>query len=315
MAGHQLYRTNLIKSCIKKRNEKRGESGSFKNTELDDDQTLDDRAPPYMQTLNRVGESGNYVWLIVACFLIVAIAIGSTWMRFGHLHTMQGNETVGSVASDGGTNPFANTPRDLVAPQTEANTRASEDLKSSETQEFGAAFIMLAVVFVVTQIVGIGTGYKYGFAGVYSRKKIKGVWSGAYETTSGFTSYDGMCHYYKPRIQIAQARLKTLQHNLAQQQADHSLPLNKKFIDFMMLDENGSENSASIPAKTTVQETTAQASNHSQVQHHVEAPIQPVQSAVAPEASSQPKSKFCSDCGTGITANSKFCGGCGLSLA
>lgn len=298
-AGYQLYRTKLIRNCIKKRNEKRGEGGSIKSITLDEDQSLDDQAPSYMQTLNRVGESGNYAWLIVAGGLIVAIAIGSTLMRFGHLHTMQGNETVGVVASDGGANPFANTPRDLAVPQSEANSRAANDLKSSETQEFGAAFIMLAVVFVVTQIVGIGTGYKYGFAGVYSRIKNKkgGVWSGAYETTSGFTSYDEMCHYHKPRIQVAQARLKTLQHNLAQHQADHSLPLNKKFIDFLRLDES------------------APSSNPSPVEAHTNEPVQSAQSVVAPANSSQRQSNFCNGCGSAIVANTKFCGGCGLSLA
>jgi hypothetical protein len=86
-----------------------------------------------------------------------------------------------------------------------------------------AAFLMLAFIFVVTQIVGIAAGYKWGFAGKES--------NAAYAGTHGFSTYDDYQAYYAPVIRVAQAKLQSLQQRL--RGVNVSLELKKSFDDYL----------------------------------------------------------------------------------
>ena len=226
-AGHQLYRTNLIKRCNKEWRDD-GQPGKFQSEKiaLEDEQSKDNGQPPYTQCVNRVGTTGSYTMVIIAIISIAFIAAASTWRRVKHLDTVVAQETSGvPVTPETTGNPFAGTPTELAAPQAQADAQAKKDIRNSTGQEGMAAFVMLAFIFVVTQVVGITAGYKWGFAG----KESKEAYSGNY----GFSTYDDFLGYYEPIIQMAQAKLQTLQQLLAEQGSNRNLNLHQNFIDYL----------------------------------------------------------------------------------
>lgn len=228
-AGHQLYRTGLVKRCDKEWRDN-GQDGNFKSVEvkLEDDQAIDDQAKPFTQAVNRVGSTGGYAMVGIAVAAILAIATISTWMRVSHLNQEMIQQTAAqpkSTAAEG--NPFAagNLPAELAKPQQEADMKARAESLSNEKSEGLAAFIMLAVIFVVTQIVGIYAGYKYGFAGRESKQ--------AYTGTRGYSMYDDYMDRFEPMIQVGQAKMQTLQRNLGSMAGNTKLNLHKTFDDYI----------------------------------------------------------------------------------
>lgn len=236
-AGHQLYRTGLIKRSDKEWRDN-GQEGPLRTQEvkLDDDQVVDDSAPAFTQTVNRVGTHGSYVMVIITAIAVLAIASVSTWMRVNHLNQEMIERTAVQGGSTGDGNPFASgnapaatgnsaVPAELAKPQQEADMKAKAESLSNEKGEGLAAFIMLALIFVVTQIVGIYAGYKYGFAGKES--------AAAYRGTRGYATYDDYMDRFEPMIQVGQAKLQTLQRNLSALGGNVRLSLNKTFDDFI----------------------------------------------------------------------------------
>lgn len=277
-SGEELYKTNLIRYHIKNRGTQRGKGApEITSFMLEKDQSEDDDKSRSVQCLSRVDDRpGNYPWTIVAGVMIVAIAIGSTWVRVYHMENMLASETTGNTVTVNPANPFS-TPSELSGPQIQAEQKAAQELKHGQTSEAFGAFSMLAFIFVVTQIVGIGTGYKHKFAGRYSK--------GAYDGTRGFASYQQVREYYKPRIQVAEARLKTLQTKLASEQSSHHLSLTKRFADFLYESQKteGNENNgnstpdklttvlndASITPKQQPKETSSSTINLDQAKAHI----------------------------------------------
>lgn len=228
-AGHQLYRTNLIRASEKEWRDA-GQPGQFKSRTmmLKDDQLMDSDQPEYTQLVNRVGTSGSYFMVIVAIAIIVVIAVTSTWMRVKHLENEQTQETMLSGAAPASGNPFAAglaLPKEVTEPQHEADQKGIADRNDAKATEGMAAFIMLGFIFVVTQVVGIAAGFKWGFAGKESKA--------AYASTRGFSTYDDYQAQYAPVIQVAQSKLQTLQQQLARQGGNQSLDLRKSFDDYL----------------------------------------------------------------------------------
>lgn len=229
-AGHQLYRTNLIRGCEKEWRDA-GQPGNFKTQtiKLNDDQETDDAHPEYTQCVNRVGTSGSYVMLGVAIVAIVFIAVTSTLMRVKHLENEQTQETAQTAVAPTTGNPFASSgslPPDLAAPQQEADKKAAQEGKQAFRDEGLAAFSMLAFIFIVTQIVGIAAGYKWGFAGKESKAAFRG--------TRGFSTYDDLLAYYEPIIQTARSKLQSMQQRLSERRGNQGLGLDKSFDDYLI---------------------------------------------------------------------------------
>lgn len=229
-AGHQLYRTGLIGRSDKEWRDS-GQEKPLRTQEvkLDDDQAVDDSAPAFTHTANRVGTHGSHVMVIIAAIAILAIAGVSTWMRINHLNQEMIERTAVQGSSSGDGNPFASgnspVPIELAKPQQESDMKAKVEALSNEKGEGLAAFIMLALIFVVTQIVGIYAGYKYGFAGKESVAAYRGI--------RGYSTYDDYMDRFEPMIQVGQAKLQTLQRNLSALGGNVRLSLNKTFDDFI----------------------------------------------------------------------------------
>lgn len=231
-AGHQLFRTNLIRRCQKEwRDDGQRDRLLSANMTLKDDQKLDDSQPQYTQCVNRVGSDGSYVLVGIAAAAIVVIAVASTVMRVKHMESEQGKETIQAVSTQGGAegNPFAKAsdlPADITGPQAAADAKAKADINKSSAVEGISAFLMLAFIFVVTQIVGIIAGYKWGFAGKNSKD--------AYRSTLGYSTFDDYTRHFSPILAGAEAKLSTLQQRLAERNANIGLGLKNTFENFLL---------------------------------------------------------------------------------
>lgn len=251
-AGHQLFQTNRIKSCKQewRADGQPNQSLRSHNVKLDDAQTIDDHVPTYSQCLNRVDGEGSHFMLIVAIVAIVVIAVTSTWMRYEHLRGQQAQETapvaLSQSAPESG-NPFA-TPEaaggnELMQTQKNADAKAMSDVNRSERTEGMMAFLMLAFIFIVTQIVGISAGYKWGFAGRESREAYKG--------SRGFSTFDDYMNFFSPVLHAAEAQLSKLQQEMSEQDVNRSVKTHKSFDDFLAERPEKSGNRASAQTRSS----------------------------------------------------------------
>jgi hypothetical protein len=165
--------------------------------------------------------------------VIIVIAGTSTWMRWSNLNAEQTREAMGmSQGADAG-NPFAAAnamPAELVASQKAADDRAKAEESSSTRSEGAAAFITLAVIFVVTQIVGIFGGFAWGFGG---RESLA-----AWKTTKGFNTFEDYNNYYAPFRAIAQSQLENLQKRMAEDADISGKTFSKTFRDYVLEHRN-----------------------------------------------------------------------------
>jgi len=93
-AGHQWFRTSLLRNCFREYQKNKDPSFTSQIVSLDDDQALVDAdRPAHVQCANRVvsklGDVGNHAWAWIAAVLIPTIAVGSTVLRLETLHTAQ----------------------------------------------------------------------------------------------------------------------------------------------------------------------------------------------------------------------------------
>jgi len=230
VAGHQLYRSNLVARCRKQwRQDKTQERFSSRKVKLDEDQSIDDGEPDYTQVANRVGTSHSYFMVGLTVAVILAIAVTSTCMRWSNLNAEQTREAMGVSQSADAGNPFANgnaVPAELVSSQKAADDRARAEESSSTRSEGAAAFITLAIIFVVTQVVGIFGGFAWGFGGRESRA--------AWKTTKGFTTFEDYNNYYAPLRSIAQSQLENLQKRMAENADISGKTFSKTFRDYVL---------------------------------------------------------------------------------
>lgn len=188
-AGHQLYRTRLISAArIDWQQTNARNDRPFKTHEvsLHQPQTIDDGEIACTQLVNRVGDNGKYTMVFVAVCTIVVIAVLSTTMRIKAHEKSEADRTVGTQVAADTSNPFAQggqngLPAAVTAPNQQANDIAAKQIHDASTSEAMSAFIILAVIFVITQIVAIYAGFKWGFGGKES--------PAAYKRTRGFASW------------------------------------------------------------------------------------------------------------------------------
>lgn len=253
-AGHQLYRSGLVKRSLTGWAQSNPKPDLSRiSLSLNDKQNKDDGQADYVQVLARVGREYSYAMVVIAVIAIIGIASLSTWMRYENLVRQQTEQTMGlsaEVANSG--NPFAGAgndglvvPAEVTASQKEAQQQGVADSNSSMKSEGLAAFLTLAIIFVVTQIVGIYAGYKWGFAGKESKN--------AYRATRGFSTYDEFIAYYEPRIDCAQAMLQRMQQKMAAGSINGDRKLEKTFRDFLLEDRQH---------VSAFDKATAQASSH-----------------------------------------------------
>lgn len=213
-AGREIQRTGLLRSCKQKFH-----SGPRTGNQTKDTTTrayftepmsigvhTDRDLPMHVQTANRVashgGDEGNYAWTIAAVIAILMIAVLSYIMRHENLRRdlIKQDQTTQQMQVG---NPFA-LKSTQPTPDTAKQAQAKAESIDAEKNEGGAAFLMLAGIFILTQIVSIGLGVKYGFGGKQSQR--------AFENTQGYVTYSS--YYNSPIFRLTQARLQTLQQKM-----------------------------------------------------------------------------------------------------
>jgi hypothetical protein len=201
-AGHQLYRTRLLRSCFRQyqahsfAEDRAGERKVFTSqvVSLADDQSVDDNQPSHVQCANRIithpGDRGNYAWGWIATALILIVAVGSIVLRAQSLHIM-----------------------------------ALEGAASADEEMAGmTGFVLLATIFVVTQIVSVGVGYSYGFGGRQSKE--------AYGETHGCSDFEAYFRPVRSRMSIADLRLTSL-HRMMERGLPQEFEWTRDFYDFV----------------------------------------------------------------------------------
>lgn len=216
-AGHQLYRTRLLRSCFKRfqaenlhmpSNDRTTRTYTSRIVSLSDDQGIDDNRPQHVQCANRVATTpddlGSYAWVWVAGLLILFIAGLSTLLR---IETLQGDELAQTSVSIFGS----------------ARGGAAQ---SQAAQHYAAitSFWILAVVFVVTQLVGMGVGYRYGFVGKQSGEAFKAI--------QGCADYETYFRPIRRRMSLADLRLSSL-HRMMERHLPVDLDWTRDFIAFV----------------------------------------------------------------------------------
>lgn len=248
-AGHQYHRTSLLRACFKRYKDVAGDEYSSRMVALNAEQSLDDKQPDYIQCANRVAtnshDKGSYAAGIITVITIAFIAITSTVMRWQNLEGELNRETTLKTQSMPSDPPFGNLtlPTEISDAQKTADNKAGTEAKNSTEMEGLTAFAMLGFIFVITQIVGMGAGYKYGFVG----KETKG----AFKDTGGFSTYDAYWVYFQPIMDLANARLTDLQQRL-EQHSHQKMSLSKSFYDYLTEQQVRSDNTRSAldPSKS-----------------------------------------------------------------
>ncbi len=233
-AGHQLYRTNLLRSCFKEFQANKDPSFTSHIVSLGERHDIDDHwpegtklttpdgprdpgrpspTPEHVRCANRVatkpGDRGSYAWVWGAALLMLVIAVGSTILRVEMMHA-----EVDTSRSYAGMFQVGQT----AQPVADAAAAGAREIASM------TGFTILAVIFLATQIVGMSVGYRYGFAGKQSKE--------AYRATSGAPDYDTYWEPIQRRMNIANLRLHTL-HRMLEKHSPRPIDFKKTFIDFI----------------------------------------------------------------------------------
>ncbi|GEM_PF-2498663 len=230
-AGHEIHRNKILNSCDKeaRRTQELGTADYTGAKSIGDHS--DSGAPLSVQCVNRVadhaGDKGGNMWLIVTVIAMITIAGLSFWMREKSLDQeiqkqVQLQQASAGDAFNQATGGFA-LPKEVTAPQADADKKISDANAQSRREEGGAAFAMLSIIFIFTQIVSIGFGMKYGFVGKESKN--------AYRMTKGFSTYNSFYQFFSPIYRIAQSRLQKFQKAMESKSSNRAAHT-KTFSDF-----------------------------------------------------------------------------------
>lgn len=243
-AGHELYKSNLIKRARREWGED-GRKGKFSTgtVPLARPQSTDDGEPPYTQLANRVGTHPSFVIGISTAVFVVLIAGFATFVRgqvlekeLQHRITAQTAQTQATAdATNSGLDMSAsssagNLPDADVASSKQADAKAVRDEAKLDGQAGWGTFIVLAFVFVFLQILGVIFGYRWGFAGENSSRAYRAIGKGRYAT------YADVREHYDVVADAAQAKLETLQQRLMEKNGavgNSGQHASKTFRDFM----------------------------------------------------------------------------------
>jgi hypothetical protein len=218
-AGHQLYRTNLLRDIFKRHQVDGVKSFSTRVVKLNELQSIDDHEPAHIQCANRIttrpGDRGSLSWLWIALAFIMIVAVGSTILRIETLNSIEAEEAAPAASIFAEADEGAAAPTPVGAQDAGAEARHNAAI---------AGFALLGVIFLVTQFVGMRVGYMYGFVGLQS--------ADAYKATGGSADYATYWSSMQHRIDVANLRLNKL-HQLLEAGAPGPLDFQKTFLDFI----------------------------------------------------------------------------------
>lgn len=234
-AGHHLYINNLVTSCERSWDEK-GRPGDLDmaNIRLGMDQSVDDRdsngevMPAYKQCISRVGKDKVWSWVISAFVIIIALGVFQVGVRMYAVNRAQIED---SAALPPAPSPVTSSGSDAVPDflnqaQHTVDDKAKNEQKSAQTGEWLLGSLTLLVIYLMTQGVGLFTGYAYGFGGKDSKA--------AYKETRGAAAYEDYRQRTDKWIDIAEARLSALHQMIQKRVSGTGIVLDRTFRDYLI---------------------------------------------------------------------------------
>lgn len=203
--------------------------GRSNKVTLENDQ-VDDGHPAYLQILHRVDTNahvrpGAPMWTIIATIAIIGVAIGATYVRYETYQQEKTAETIGA------TPPSSNSlfsleglqsdslPDVLAQPQADAENQAKNEQEGARDAANLTTYAILATLFILIQIMGIGIGYKTGFAGKESSTARRII-----RNFPSRTSYEAWYERKRDAIaRVAQKHLSNLQVRLTANAASNGV--------------------------------------------------------------------------------------------
>jgi len=241
-AGHELYSSGKINAARSEKKQTSPKGALYGDkVSLDMPQDSDAGQAGYSRMLNRFEhKEASYKIFITTALLVLAVAVGATYVRGQVLDKQLLQETMNpaantllNTAGSGGDALSAAADNALVVPDAD---KASHDSAIKQGVQEGIAsdkkggwgtFIVLAFIFVFLQILGVLFGYKYGFAGEESELAYRAIGSGRY------ASYADVRAHYEEIRNAAQAMLAELQRRVMQIRDANTKENDKTFAAFL----------------------------------------------------------------------------------
>lgn len=250
-AGEDMFANTLLSkvrnSFKQNKGFRRGDGtkyGDFvKSVGPEDDQGADVDLEPAARLGARIGATSmssmqpRRMNIILAVAFIVLFAVGTTAYRhymFNHEQDLAASAPV--AAADGASTNFQNMfaqggntaqplPDDVADAASKSRQHAQEAVNQDSSMANDAGIMILALIYVFTQLLGLLTGYKYSFFNEDGEK--------AYRKTLGQLGYDDFLRVaVRPVAQRAQMRLGQLRAKLSS--ANPGYGDRMKPFDFMM---------------------------------------------------------------------------------
>tara|TARA_R110000796_G_scaffold63211_2_gene145941 strand:+ start:34628 stop:36121 length:1494 start_codon:yes stop_codon:yes gene_type:complete len=223
-SGQELHKRGLIKKVrtwwMHDTDEDRANLlGRTNKVTLENDQ-VDDNDPAYMQILHRVDTNahvtpGAPIWTMIAAIAIIGVAVGATYVRYETYQQEKTAETIGAAAPSNNSvfslgDLSDDLPNVLTQPQADADQQAENEQEGARDAANLTTYAILATLFILIQIMGIGIGYKTGFAG-----KESATARGIIRNFPSRTSYEAWYERKRDAIaRVAQKHLSNLQVRL-----------------------------------------------------------------------------------------------------
>jgi flagellar basal body-associated protein FliL len=233
-AGEDMFANTLlskVRSSFKQNQGFRGadgkRSGDFvQSVGPEDDQSRDVNLEPAARLAARIGATSlpsmqaRRMNIVLAIVFIVLFAVGTTAYRHYMFNREQDRAASAPAASAGaasadfqnmfaqGGNATQPMPDEVAEAAKKSSLRAKEAVDQDSSMANDAGIMILALIYVFTQLLGLLTGYKYSFFNEDGKK--------AYRKTLGQLGYDDFLRVaVRPVAQRAQMRLGQLRAKLS----------------------------------------------------------------------------------------------------
>lgn len=233
LSGTELFLNSVISAARESWNNLGQKGPLSQGIDVDISQNdKDDDQPSYAQTLHRTRKKKvTYPITIFTAFLVIIVALGSTYIRSTVLEQQIIDEVTGTQNYYfQGVPEITGIPGDLQEKADKSTTEATDNTHDLERKGGWTTFIILSVLFVFIQILGVIFGYKWGFAGKQSKDAYTRLGRGR------FCTYDDVLQHKENVIDEAQARLESLQQKLEKNNANsgsNSIKTHKTFEDYL----------------------------------------------------------------------------------
>lgn len=203
-AGESVKKITMIKTVLGSmdKNAKPHDMQSDEQISVEMDQNIDNGTSGEARFYRRVikgRDRGSWtlsIVVVVMLSIVMALVFSDRWGGVLAQETDKVTQVEQSGASGDNSNPFAsagadasqdNLPPDVVKSQDESRKKVAKEIRSADLLQGFSASVLLAVIYVLTQLVGFWFSYKHSFIG--SGKKAYAMTLGEHDYASYYSKY------------------------------------------------------------------------------------------------------------------------------